>query len=139
MTMDLTKSMFVAASGMKAQGSRLKVVAENLANADSTSQTPGGQPYRRQVLTFGNVLNRELGADLVRVNRVMPDQSDFDLKYDPSHPAANADGYVMLPNVNPLIEVTDMREAQRSYEANLNVIEASKAMLSRTVDLLRSN
>lgn len=135
--MDLKSAMFVAASGMKAQGSRLKVISENLANADSTAQTPGGEPYRRKVLTFRNVLDRALGVDTVRVNRISPDTSDFDLRYDPAHPAANAEGYVMTPNVNSLIELTDMREAQRSYEANLTMIETSKGMIQRTIEILR--
>ena len=134
--MDLNDAQLIAASGMKAQGSRLKVISENLANANSTSQTPGGEPYRRKVLTFGNMLDRTLDAQVVKVKSIGPDRSDFELKYDPSHPAANADGYVMLPNVNPIIEMADMREAQRSYEANLNVINAAKAMLSSTLSVL---
>ena len=135
--MDLKSALFVSATGMKAQGSRLKVISENLANADSTAQTPGGEPYRRKVLTFRNVLDRQLGVDTVRVNRISPDTSDFELRYDPSHPAANAEGYVMTPNVNPMIELTDMREAQRSYEANLSMIETSKSMIQRTLEILR--
>lgn len=135
--MDLKNSIFVAASGMKAQGTRLRVISENLANVDSLSQTPGGEPYRRKILTFSNVLDREIGADTVRVKNIMPDKGDFELRYDPAHPAANSEGYVLTPNVNSLVEMTDMREAQRSYEANLNIIEVSKGMLSRTLDLLR--
>jgi flagellar basal-body rod protein FlgC len=134
---DLKDAMNISASGMKAQGTRLRLISENLANAGSTSQTPGGEPYRRKVLTFGNVLDRTINAQLVKVRSVGPDRSDFELKYDPSHPAANADGYVMLPNVNGVIEMADMREAQRSYDANLNVIDAAKSILSRTIDLLR--
>lgn len=137
--MDLKNSIFVAASGMKAQGARLRVISENLANAESVAQTPGGEPYRRKILTFSNVLDREVGADLVRVKNIMPDKGDFEMRYDPSHPAANAEGYVLTPNVNTLVEMTDMREAQRSYEANLNIIEVSKGMLSRTLDLLRGS
>ncbi len=136
--MNLKDAMQISAAGMKAQGQRLRVISENLANADSTAQTPGGEPYRRKILTFKNVLNRSIGADMVQVNKIMPDSKDFELKYDPSHPAANAEGYVLRPNVNSLVELSDMRQAQRSYEANLSVIETSKAMLSRTIGLLRS-
>jgi flagellar basal-body rod protein FlgC len=133
---DLKDAMNISASGMKAQGTRLRVISENLANASSTSQTPGGEPYRRKVLTFGNVLDRTINAQLVKVRSVGPDRSDFELKFDPAHPAANADGYVMLPNVNGVIEMADMREAQRSYDANLSVIETSRAMIQRTLELL---
>ena len=136
--MNLKDAMQISAAGMRAQGQRLRVISENLANADSTAQTPGGEPYRRKILTFKNVLNRSIGADMVQVNKIMPDSKDFELKYDPSHPAANAEGYVLRPNVNSLLELSDMRQAQRSYEANLSVIETSKAMLSRTIGLLRS-
>lgn len=136
--MNLKDAMQISAAGMRAQGQRLRVISENLANADSTAQTPGGEPYRRKILTFKNVLNRSIGADMVQVNKIMPDSKDFELKYDPSHPAANAEGYVLRPNVNSMIELSDMRQAQRSYEANLSVIETSKAMLSRTIGLLRS-
>jgi flagellar basal-body rod protein FlgC len=135
--MDIKQALAVSASGMKAQGSRLRVISENLANADSTSQTPGGEPYRRKILTFKNELDRNLQAQMVKVRNVGPDKSDFELKYDPGHPAANADGYVLMPNVNPLVEMTDMREAQRSYEANLNVIETSRTMLLRTLDIIK--
>src|ERR1041384_1279843 len=128
--------MNISASGMKAQGTRLRVISENLANASSTSQTPGGEPYRRKVLTFGNVLDRTLGAQMVQVRSIGPDRSDFELKYEPAHPAANSDGYVMMPNVNPIIEMADMREAQRSYDANVSVIESSRVMLQRTLELL---
>jgi flagellar basal-body rod protein FlgC len=136
--LDLKDSLFIAASGMKSQGTRLRVVSENLANSTSTSQTPGGEPYRRKVLTFGNVLDRTIDAQLVKVRSIGPDNSDFELKYEPSHPAANADGYVMYPNINPIIEMADMKEAQRSYDANVSVIETSRAMLSRTLEILSS-
>jgi len=135
---DLSDALVIASSGMRAQGTRLRVISENLANANSTSQTPGGEPYRRKVLTFGNVLDRTLDAQVVKVKSLGPDRSDFELKYDPSHPAANADGYVMLPNVNPIIEMADMREAQRSYDANLTVIETSIGMLKQTISVLNS-
>lgn len=136
--MNLKDAMQVSASGMRAQGTRLRVIAENLANADSTAQTPGGEPYRRKVLTFRNALDRATGSEMVKVNKISPDSRDFQLRYEPSHPAANAEGYVLTSNVNTLIEVADMREAQRSYEANVNVIESAKAMLSRTIGILRS-
>jgi flagellar basal-body rod protein FlgC len=136
--MDLSDAITIASSGMKAQGSRLKVISENLANAGSTSQTPGGEPFRRKVLTFGNVLDRTVNAQLVKVKSIGPDRSDFELKFDPQHPAANADGYVMTPNVNPIIEMADMREAQRSYDANLTVIETSIGMLKQTISVLNS-
>jgi flagellar basal-body rod protein FlgC len=133
---DIKDAMEISASGMKAQGTRLRLISENLANANSTSQTPGGEPYRRKVLTFGNVLDRTLNAQLVKVKSIGPDRSDFELKFDPSHPAANADGYVMLPNVNGVIEMADMREAQRSYDANVSVIETSRAMIAKTLEIL---
>lgn len=135
--MDLVDALHISAAGMKTQGSRLRVIAENMANADSLGKAPGEDPYRRQVITFKNVLDRNLGIETVRVDRVVRDPSDFELRYDPGHPAADERGYVKLPNVNSLIELADMREAQRSYEANLKVIEASRTMLTRTIDILR--
>ena len=134
---DLQKSSNVAVSGMKAQAERLRVISENLANADSTAQTPDGLPYRRKVVTFKNELDRATGVNRVVVNKVKTDPSDFNKKYDPNHPAADRDGYVLTPNVNSLVEMMDMREAQRSYEANMNVITTSRTMLSQTVQLLR--
>jgi flagellar basal-body rod protein FlgC len=136
--MDLSDAIVIASSGMKAQGSRLKVISENLANSGSTSQTPGGEPYRRKVLTFGNVLDRTVNAQLVKVKSIGPDRSDFELKYEPQNPGANADGYVMTPNVNSIIEMADMREAQRSYDANLTVIESSINMLKQTISVLNA-
>lgn len=135
--MDLTKSMDIAASGMKAQSSRLKIISQNIANADSTATTPGGEPYRRKTITFKNVLDKATGVPMVKVSKLGEDKSEFTRKYDPSNPAADAEGYVLLPNVNPIIEMTDMREAQMSYEANLNVIDVSKGMMMRTIDLIR--
>jgi flagellar basal-body rod protein FlgC len=135
---DLTKSLHISASGLSAQSTRLRVIAENLANAESVAKVPGGEPYRRKVVTFASALDRQLGATVVKVGRVAPATGDFERRYDPAHPAADQDGYVQMPNVNPLIEVTDMREAQRSYQANLAVIEAAKSMIGRTIDLLQS-
>lgn len=135
--MGFEKSLILSAAGLKAQGDRLRVIAENLANSKSAADTPGGDPYQRRVVTFKNVLDRENGVNTVKVDRIRRDETDFPLKYDPTHPGANEQGYVKMPNVNSLVELMDMREAQRSYEANLNMIEVSKSMLTRTLDLLR--
>jgi len=135
--MDLMESLMISAAGMRVQGERLRVISENVANADSVSELPGGDPYRRKTITFKNALDREMGVNLVKVQKVGLDPSEFTRKYDPSNPAADSTGYVKLPNVNALIEMNDMREAQRSYEANLKVIEVSRGMLQRTIDLLR--
>lgn len=135
--MDLNQAMHVAAAGMKVQGARMRLVAQNLANADSTAATPGGQPYRRQTITFANALDRELGVELVRVARTGVDRSPLPLRHEPGNPAADADGYVLRPNVDPLLELMDMREAQRSFEANLNALGLARSMIQRTLDLLR--
>lgn len=135
--MELYDSMFISASGMRAQGERLRVIAENIANAESVGETAGEDPYRRKVISFKNYLDRDIEADLVKVNKIDTDPSEFRKRFEPGHPAADANGYVSYPNVNSLVEMTDMREAQRSYEANLKVIETSRAMLSRTIDILR--
>ena len=128
-------ALAVAASALKAQQSRMRVIAENIANAESTARTAGGTPYRRQIPVFE--ARRIDGAMGVELAEVRPDQRDFRMDYDPSHPAANAEGYVMRPNVDTLIEAMDMREAQRAYEANLNVIETARSMESRTLDILK--
>jgi flagellar basal-body rod protein FlgC len=135
--MDLMESLMISAAGMRVQGERLRVISENIANVDSVSEVPGGDPYRRKTITFQNALDREMGVNLVKVKKVGLDPSEFTRKYDPSNPAADKSGYVKLPNVNALIEMNDMREAQRSYEANLKVIEVARGMLTRTIDLLR--
>ncbi|MGH6893100.1 MAG: flagellar basal body rod protein FlgC [Dongiaceae bacterium] len=135
--MNLMESLMISAAGMRVQGERLRVVAENLANADSVSEVPGGDPYRRKTISFRNTLDRELGLETVKVNKVGVDESDFRMKYEPGNPSADAKGYVKLPNVNTLVEMTDMREAQRSYEANLRAIEVARNMLQRTIDLIR--
>ncbi|OAN50230.1 flagellar basal body rod protein FlgC [Paramagnetospirillum marisnigri] len=134
---ELSKSTQIAISGMKVQSQRLRVISENLANADSTAQTPEGLPYRRKVVTFRSELDRANGINRVAVDKVRPDSSEFQRRYDPKHPAADREGYILSPNVNPLIEMMDMREAQRSYEANMNVINTSRSLLSRTVEMLR--
>jgi flagellar basal-body rod protein FlgC len=135
--MELDKSFAVAFSGLTAQGERLKVIAENLANADSTAQTPGGDPYKRQIVNFEDVFNRQMKVDTVKVSGVTTLQTGFGQRYEPGNPAADASGYVKTPNVNSITELMDMREAERSYEANLNVIDAAKSMLSRTLSVLQ--
>lgn len=135
--MDLMKSMMIAASGLKAQSGRMRVIAENLANANSTAKTPGGDPYRRKIPTFKAEFDRALDAQVVSLGRITQDKTEFTTRYDPNHPAADTKGYVKMPNVNSLIETVDMREAQRSYEANLNVITSARRMVSRTLDILR--
>jgi flagellar basal-body rod protein FlgC len=136
--MDFLKSMAIAASGLKAQSGRMRVIAENIANADSTAQRPGANPYRRKIPTFRSEMDRALEAQTVAMGKVRQDPTDFRTKYEPGHPAADANGYVKYPNVNSLVEMTDMREAQRSYEANLNVIGATRRMIQRTIDMLRA-
>ena len=133
--MDFDKTLSIAASGLKAQSGRMRIIAENIANAQSTAQAAGGEPYRRQIPVFRA---QEIdGATGVTLAEVRPDQGDFRSEYDPSHPAANAEGYVLRPNVDTLVEAMDMREAQRAYEANLNVIETARSMETRTLDLLK--
>lgn len=136
--MELLNAMGISAAGMKAQSMRMRVISENLANSETTGDAPGADPYRRKTVSFKSELDRTNGVDKVAVNRIDRDQSDFKLKYDPAHPAANADGYVKLPNVNSLIETMDMREANRSYEANLSSIELSRNMLMKTINMLSS-
>lgn len=134
---DVMKTMRISSSAMKAQGTRIRVISENVANAESLGRGPGQLPYQRRVVTFKNVLDRNIGLNTVRVKDIMPDKSEFEKRFDPAHPAADADGYVLVPNVNPLIEMMDMREAQRSYDANLNVVKTSKQLLKDTIDILR--
>lgn len=135
--MEALKTMMIAWSGMRAQAGRMRVVAENLANANSTGATQNDAPYRRQIPTFKDELNRAEGVQLVRMGKTVKDYSDFKLRYDPSHPAADSNGYVRLPNVDPLVETMDMREAMRNYEANLDVIQAARSMIAKTLDLLK--
>jgi flagellar basal-body rod protein FlgC len=126
-----------SASAMTAQTLRLRTISENIANANSTAQTAGADPYRRKLVTFKNVLDRETGATVVKVDHIVPDAAPFELKYMPGHPAADGNGYVRMPNVNPLVEMGDLREAQRSYQANVDAIDATNTMISRTIDMLR--
>ena len=130
--MDISKALEVSASGMDAQSMRLRVIAENLANQDTTGSTPGADPYRRKTITFGETLDRRTGQSEVAVKQIGQDRSAFNTRYDPSHPAADAAGYVKTPNVNSFVEIMDMKEAERSYSANLNVMQAT-----RSIDLLK--
>src|SRR3569833_2847088 len=135
---DFVRSMGIATSGLRAQAGRMRVISENIANADSTAASAGGDPYRRKVQTFTSALDRTVDAKVVNLGRIVPDQSALRVKYDPSIPAADATGNVKYPNVNPLVEMTDMRDAQRSYEANLNIIGATRRMIQRTLDILKT-
>ena len=135
--MDIARALDISSAGMEAQTSRLRVIAENLANQDTTGSSPGADPYRRKTVTFAETMDSGTGTPIVEVKKVGHDMSDFTLKYDPSHPGANADGYVKMPNVNSFVELMDMREAERSYSANLNVMQATRSMLTRAIDLLK--
>lgn len=137
--MNIMDAMVISAAGMKAQGDRIRVVSQNLANADTAANTPGADPYRRKTVLFKNEMDRASGVEVVKTAKVMEDKSnDFRLKFMPEHPGADDNGYVRLPKINTLIEMMDMREAQRTYEANLGMVQISKAMLGRTIDLLRA-
>jgi flagellar basal-body rod protein FlgC len=135
---DFARSMSIATSGLRAQAGRMRVISENIANAESTSSAAGGDPYRRKVPSFTSELNRTLDAKVVALGRIRPDGSAFRVKHDPGNPAADAAGNVKYPNVNSLVEMTDMRDAQRSYEANLNIISATRRMIQRTLDILKA-
>ena len=136
--MDIMKSIAVAASGLRAQNARMRIISENIANADSTAERAGADPYRRKIPTFRAEVDRTIDANVVNIGRVRTDPSEFRSRHEPGHPSADTNGNVKYPNVNALVEMTDMREAQRSYEANLNVIGATRRMLQRTIDILRA-
>ncbi|MFP4126675.1 MAG: flagellar basal body rod protein FlgC [Alphaproteobacteria bacterium] len=135
--MKLEDAVQVASHGMRVQGTRVQIAAQNLANSDSLATTPGGEPYRRRTVSFREALDRETGLRLVDIDRYGVDRGDFEKRYDPAHPAADDTGYVMLPNVEPLAELMDMREAQRSYEANLQAMSLTRNMVSQTLNLLK--
>jgi flagellar basal-body rod protein FlgC len=135
--MDFNSSLRIAATGLQAQSARMRIIAENIANADSAGKAPGEEPYRRRIPTFETHFDADVGGRVVEIGRVAFDQSAFTSRYEPGHPAADESGFVQYPNVNSLIETVDMREAQRSYEANLNVVTVTRQMLGRTLDLLR--
>jgi flagellar basal-body rod protein FlgC len=136
--MDFLKTIAVAASGLRAQAGRMRVLSENVANADSTAQRADADPYRRRIPTFGSAIDRALGARVVALGKIKTDSSQFRVKHEPGHPSADASGNVKYPNVNSLVEMTDMREAQRSYEANVNVIGVTRRMIQRTLDILKA-
>ena len=136
--MDFLKTMAIAASGLRAQAGRMRIISENIANADSTPSGPGAEPYRRKIPTFESEVDRTLNVRVVELGKPRTDNSEFRLKYEPGNPAADKNGNVRYPNVNPLLEMTDMRDAQRSYEANINVISATRRMLQRTIDILKA-
>ena len=134
---DLWNAMTISSMGMKAQGTRIRVISENIANADTAANTPTSKPFTRQTITFKNSLDKEINSDVVSVDKIRDDTSvPYPVKYMPGHPGADANGYVRMPNVNSMVEVMDMREAQRSYEANLGMIEMSRGMMTRTIDLI---
>ena len=136
--MDFMKTLAVAASGLRAQAGRMRIISENIANADSTASSPGADPYQRKIPTFTSELDRNLDVQLVQMGNTVTDTSAFHLKYEPGNPAADKNGNVKYPNVNSLLEMADMREAQRSYEANINVDTATRRMIQRTLDILKA-
>lgn len=135
--MDLDKALTISASGMSAQSTRLRVVAENLANQETTSTSPGGSAYRRKTVTFESRLDKAASVERVVASRIGQDMSDLPTRYDPANPASNVEGYVQLPNVNPLVEMMDMRDAERTYAANLAVMQTTRSMLDRAIELLK--
>lgn len=134
----LTAALRVAGSGLEAESTRLRVVSENIANANSTGDTPGADPYARKTIAFETLVDRHAPGAQVEVDGIGTDRAPFVQEYDPSHPAADANGYVKLPNVNPIIEMADMREANRSYRANLQVLQQARELISMTIDLMRA-
>jgi flagellar basal-body rod protein FlgC len=134
---DFLSSLKIAATGLHAQNARMRIIAENLANADSAGKTPTDEPYRRRIPTFQAVMDNDAGGEIVKIGKVALDMSDFTERYEPGHPAADKNGYVKYPNIDPLVETMDMREAQRTYEANLNVVTVTRQMLGRTLDILK--
>jgi flagellar basal-body rod protein FlgC len=136
--MDFMKTLAIAASGLRAQAERIRTISENIANADSTPTAAGAEPYRRKLPTFTSELDRSMDVQLVELGKTQIDSSDFRMKYEPGHPAADQNGNVKYPNVNSIVEMADMREAQRSYEANINVVTATRRMIQRTIDILKA-
>jgi flagellar basal-body rod protein FlgC len=134
---DFLSSLKIAATGLHAQSARMRVIAENIANADSAGKTADEDPYRRRIPTFKAIMDADAGGTVPQIGRLAYDMSDFQSRYEPGHPAADEHGYVRYPNINPLIEAMDMREAQRTYEANLNIVTVTRQMMGSTIDILR--
>ena len=134
--MDLSKILRISAAGMKAQSARMRIVAENMANSNAPPDRPGADPYRRKIVSFRSELDRQVGADIVKVSRITTDSAPFGRRYEPGHPGAGEDGYIKTSNVKSLVEMMDMREAQRSYEANLSVIKVSRTMIQNALGVL---
>ncbi len=139
MTDPLLAPLRVAATGLSAQSERMLVAAQNIANARSTGAAPGAAPYRRRTISFVSEMDRQTGVDIVRVARFGVDPSPFRVEYNPGHPAADKKGFVKMPNVDPLVEMADMRDANRMYQANLQVVRQAREVVSMTLDLLRAN
>jgi flagellar basal-body rod protein FlgC len=137
MASDLNQTLNISAAGMDAQTTRLRVIAENIANQDTTGSSPGADAYRRKTISFESAMDRAAGTETVRVKNIDVDNSDLPLRYDPANPAANPQGYIKTPNVNSFVEVMDMREAERSYSANLSVMQATRSMLNKTIEILK--
>lgn len=136
--MDFSDTIGISASGMRVQSARLRIAAENLANEETTGSTPGADPYRRKTITFKDEVDAATGVSTVKVKEIGRDSSDFQLKYDPSHPAADEKGYVKMPNVNSMVEIMDTHDAQHSYEANLNTMQITRSMLTRSINLMKN-
>ena len=136
---NLCGSMTISAFGMRAQSERIRMISENVANAESAAGSPNEEPYKRKKITFKNELDKQYGFDVVKVDKIDDRTTKpFPIKFMPDHPGADEKGYVRMPNVNPIIEMADFREAQRSYEANLGMIEQARTMVQRTIDILRA-
>jgi flagellar basal-body rod protein FlgC len=135
--MDFDKTISISAAGLRAQGVRMRIIAENIANSSTKPLAPDMDPYRRKLISFKNELDRDLGVRTVTIAEITKDQTEFTKRFEPGHPGADKEGYVKIPNVNAMIELMDMREAQRSYRANIKVIEAAKRMMMRTIDMLK--
>jgi flagellar basal-body rod protein FlgC len=135
----LQAALTIASSGLSANSARMRIASENIANARSTGNTPGADPYRRQTISFENELDQASGVNIVKVDKLGVDKSPFIVEHDPGNPAADDKGFVKLPNVNLILEMADMRESNHSYEANLQIVKQSRDLISMTIDLLKGS